>query len=388
MKNYLILLILLMSISFVSALDIDLKESYPKSQTIILEVKGSVLGGLTKESIELRRGNVLVPIDYGLEKIGEKYFLWFITQSLENNYSLIIKNVSTTLNGKKTELTIIKNFTTINAYPDYYLKPGAVLSKEDFEIFIFLNKDEEQKILIAFPFEREITLKPGENILKFSIDDFEDSSLNNLKIGEYTIPVSIIGKIEKKNALNHVRFFPYIIEDVIFIEDRGPVSFALVNSGEIPLNLSLNFNQDAFELYPQQYFIIEPNNTLFFNLTLKESYLKEKEELNEIISVNLNNNSISTLPIKIKFTNNQSAVSRSPLNLDDSIFRYCSQLEGKICSTEEICDGEIKDTREGSCCVGECKLPEETSYSWIGYLIAGIIILIIAIIYSRYKKAH
>ena len=59
---------------------------------------------------------------------------------------------------------------------------------------------------------------------------------------------------------------------------------------------------------------------------------------------------------------------------------------GEKCEDNENCDGEIVSSLDGSCCIGECKEENQTSYAWI----IGVIILVIVVtlVYYFYSKAR
>ena len=71
---------------------------------------------------------------------------------------------------------------------------------------------------------------------------------------------------------------------------------------------------------------------------------------------------------------------------DNNNLKYCTDLSGVLCSKNDVCSGDNVDSRDGTCCIGTCKLPEPASLAWIGYLLVGIILLVVAIMWLKYKK--
>ena len=72
-----------------------------------------------------------------------------------------------------------------------------------------------------------------------------------------------------------------------------------------------------------------------------------------------------------------------------SFLSKCSEIPGTICSagSGEICEGTEISTSDGLCCTGICvNKGSPTGRRWIGYLIAGIVILIILLIFVKYKN--
>lgn len=182
----------------VSAISSDLKESYSPGETAITEIYGNILEPITKEMIEFRRGHILVPFDYDVGKINQNYYLWFITPETQLNYTLIIKNITTTVSGKLQKINYEKNFSTSGSLNDYSVKPGLIITEKDFEIKVQLNDDANKIIEGKFLESSEITLRPGENILKFSITGINETSSFNMTLGKYSIPVYV--KVNKTSA--------------------------------------------------------------------------------------------------------------------------------------------------------------------------------------------
>ncbi len=62
----------------------------------------------------------------------------------------------------------------------------------------------------------------------------------------------------------------------------------------------------------------------------------------------------------------------------------CEQLNGTLCKANEKCEGSLKSSREGSCCVGKCKKKSKALFGVI-FILIGIIILTAAIIVLKRK---
>jgi len=70
--------------------------------------------------------------------------------------------------------------------------------------------------------------------------------------------------------------------------------------------------------------------------------------------------------------------------------RPCSELAGSFCSNEEVCSGQNIVSLDGSCCVsGVCEEPSEGGgfKAWIGWAIAFVIVIVLVVVYKKYKKA-
>ncbi|MEM4259504.1 MAG: hypothetical protein QXS38_01960 [Candidatus Pacearchaeota archaeon] len=183
--------IMICSIHAVSAISTTIKDSYAQGETIIAEISGDILEPISSSNVEFRRGHILVPFDFELSKIGEKYYLWAITPESEMNYSIVIKDITTFVLGKIQRIDYQKNFSVSGNLSDYSVKPGFISTGKDFEIEVRLNEDSEKKINIEFLGEKEIILKPGLNILKFYIYNVNKTGFYNLTIGKYVLPTYI-----------------------------------------------------------------------------------------------------------------------------------------------------------------------------------------------------
>ena len=130
-----------LSISSVTAISTDLKSSYEKGETIIIEIKGNILEPITNSQIEFLRGHVAIPLEYESKKLSGKYYLWAIAPQQENNYTLLIKDITTTVAGRTEKIDFVQNFSVSQNSTDYFVKPGIVLAQKDFSIDIYLNED-------------------------------------------------------------------------------------------------------------------------------------------------------------------------------------------------------------------------------------------------------
>ena len=64
----------------------------------------------------------------------------------------------------------------------------------------------------------------------------------------------------------------------------------------------------------------------------------------------------------------------------------CEDINGKLCKTDEKCEGQTGFAKAIVCCLGECVLkPASSSKSWIGGII--ILVLLLAGVYWFYKKS-
>src|SRR3989344_2841966 len=93
-----------------SALSSNLKQTYLPSETAIGKISGSVLEPISERQIKVKRGNQDVGVEYGLKKIGGNYFVWFISPVTKENYTFIIEDVITTVNGVPKVMDYVHEF--------------------------------------------------------------------------------------------------------------------------------------------------------------------------------------------------------------------------------------------------------------------------------------
>ncbi len=393
MKRVVVLLFVSLFISCflingVLAISTTMKDVYEPSETIIIEIKGNILGSIPKENVEFKRNNVAVPFDYDLIKIGGRYYLWAIPPENENSYTLIIRSIATTVSGKLQEIDYYQNFSVKGNLTDYNIKPGIVSTNHDFEIIVNLNQDEDKTISVDFPISGETLLKPGQNTLKFDVDNVPETSIIDIHLGKYTIPVYIIvNESNKKARVDELRFSPRIIESRILITDKNRhYPFIITNAGEKEIrDVTLEYDDELFIVGPNTKFNIAAGKNVYLNLSLKNI---PKDNIKKSIYAKYGNNSIEML-VDITQTENieeaETPYLESSYN-ETSLF-YCAELSGAQCSASETCSGNIVSSINGACCVGKCQVSEESSsYAWIGYLLAGIVIVGGLILWLRYKK--
>ena len=387
MIKYLFLIIIFATLSVnVLAIETEIKESYQPGETIIAEIKGNILGPITKENVEFKRGHVMVSsFEYDVKRLGEKYFLWAVSPSdfgLKNNYTLVIKDILTDSTGILEKITFQRNFSVEGNLTEYNVKPGLISTKEDFEIQVYLYGNNDKKINLDFPNKREISLKPEKNTIRFSIDNFSISGLTNITIGKYLIPVYIIKNDSWKKADSEktLKFIPDKIEGIELISEKPRAySFTIANNaGKKIENIILQYDKNIFSISSNQKFNLEKDEKKHFNFSIKDG----KDNVNELIYLKYENVSFE-LPVKIEFTKNASEILRRS-NLSKSNYK-CEELGGKICSEKEACSEQYKESADGKCCLEKCIKIKENSKAWIGYLIAGIVLLSLIYLYMKYK---
>nr|AQS33459.1 hypothetical protein [uncultured archaeon] len=388
-----------------SALSMNFKESYKPSETIIGKLEGNVLKGITAEQIEVKRqGYIDVGVDYGVRKLGESYYVWLIAPTLEDNYTLFIYDVATTVGGYPEVIDFNVSFAVSGSKISYNVKPGVIFAGDDFNLEVFLFEDSDKMINVDFPSAREVNLKPGKNIVSFNVDSSGELRLVDVSVGDYVLPAYV--KVDEEVVINDtddipddeeppviipggivsLKFVPSRIEKVIFIEEEPKnYRFGVFNDGEDLIGeVTFVYNRQIFELGEINGSIM-PNSTAYVNFTL----VNTSAPIREVVEVRYGEAN-DYLLIKIDFTENESE-SRTDY-IDDSEgeenLYSCAELDGIVCTADEVCQGDETESADGFCCLGSCGEPSSGgSKAWIGWLILGIVVVLLVIVWVKYRKS-
>ena len=379
-------LFLILSISFVSAISTTLKENYDKKENIIIEVKGNILSPINVEDIEFKRKNVGVPLDYGVLNLEDKHFIWAIAPDKNETYTLLINNLETTVNGQNSMINYTQNFNVLENLTDYSIKPGIITAKGDFEVEINSYLDNEISILVNFPYENNLIIKPGNNKFTFLTNTIKEDLFTSIRIGKYSVPLNL--DIDDKNTITKkkgIYFEPVSIKRDVSLGDRPVYLIKVRNTDDKAYqNIKIKYDKEIFFITPDQSFNLDKQEIFNFNLTFKKAVDKNIKNQVEIIF----DNSSVILPVEITLSENV-----IPINTNNSEgFQYfCSELAGVKCISGESCSGEEKEGLDGLCCLGVCQavaVEEEGNTSEIiGYVLALGIFLILGYLIYRFKKA-
>lgn len=364
----------------VSALSLDAKTEYQPRETLIAEIQGTVLEPITADKIELvRNGYLQVPVEYGIQKLGEQYFIYMVMPQASNNYTLIIHNVSTTLNGQTTSLDIRHNLTVNGSTIPYFIKPGFALLANKTTFTLTVTGDQSIPVRVGGPIDRNYTLRSGDNSIV--VENIFPPGFNRLQIGAYTIPIYALSQ---ESILNRkITFFPHSIEAVMLRGRENTIPFRIVNDFDAPLtDIVIIYDDSFFSVSPSKIAVLKANESLDINLTIKS----KSASFSDRIFIEYGDENYE-LPIRIDYTERNDSVMIPYLNnYSQGQGKYCSELKGAFCSTGYSCTGQLIAARDGTCCVGVCNAPSETSYAWAGYLIGLIIAIVLIIIGARYLK--
>lgn len=389
MKLYLILMVFIL-VPGAFGISSDMKEVYQPGETMIAQIYGEILEPILPEDVKfLRDSHIEVPFDYDLKKINGAYYIYAIMPliQLEENeskeYSMLIEDVSTTVNGQQQEVDFEQIFKVSGAFADYTVNPGIIVSSDDFEIEITLNKDVSEVIQVDFPIDREIILRPGKNSIRFDVKDIS-GGLYEANIGTYKVPVYINKEIKDIPPL--IAFDPFEIDSRIVTGVEAKYSFSIKNNGEERIEeFSVVYNKDIISISPDFPDYFEPGKLYEFEAVL----IEESKEVEEFVIIQYGNESYQ-LPIRVEYIEEEEQIIIPNESGVIEVGYYCSELNGKKCSSSEICSGESVISRDvKECCLSACTASKEgTELAWVGWALGVTLVLILGFVGWKYYKTN
>jgi len=395
MKITAALIFLLLLTPLISAIEFEMEDEFSQGETLMAKVSGNFLLPLQEENVVFYRGHVKIPVDYGIKKIDEEYYIYAVLFGKEpTNYSLILENIRYLKGGEVSEEDAVKNFIITNQTADFSINPGfasesefsiEVQNLQDSDITINVKTKGDSEVIETYV--EEVTLKSGEKEkLEFLFESSEPafriielSTVNLL----YEIPVVIPATIQEEATL---KFEP---SDLVFstsTDEEITRTIFLYNLREEDLtNITLDLSSSLLpyvNLSQTSIAQIDANSNVQIELTF---FSEEEFELEGHIKATCEGE-ISYSEITAKFLEDYVV---SELDSYEYTTKTCAEMNYPICGSNEECNGDIIYAKDNVCCIGVCK---EKAKAPIGRIIA--IILIIALIgggiwfyKTKYKKA-
>ncbi|MCA9485959.1 MAG: hypothetical protein KC506_03895, partial [Nanoarchaeota archaeon] len=182
----------------------------------------------------------------------------------------------------------------------------------------------------------------------------------------------------------YFEFVPGEMDLVVLVGSERPVySFTLRNKGKSKIdNLRLEYNKVKFKVTPEENISIGANESFSFSLEVLQDVRGQSQGAIVASSGDYN----EYMLVKFRGTENSEEVSTNYVGGDEGY--KCIELGGLECGSGETCSSSLVSSIDtNSCCTGTCVEPEGSgSKSWIGYLIAGIIVLAGIILFLKYRK--
>lgn len=393
MRKEIIILILLLILPLVSAVNLNIKDSYKPGETLLGTVEGNFLVQLTQENFYFYSDRSQIPLIFDLAKIQDKYYFYALLPVEERNYSLVIKDASFFENGKEQHQDIEKNFSVKGNVSDFSVYPGFLIMRNDSSVYAeslnsplivsakFLNSSQSVNVPIAQ--KKKIIFSPA-GVSEFSVSAIELSALST----KYSIPVAIIPAANpaKENITETKKFRFSRSEYSLSVHERNTTNsyILLENLGETPItNITLHISdiEDILSITPDYISEIKEMGQARINLTITANTVKTYMGIITAYSGNYSTEVLLTINSLYK---NETLPLPTPPTPSEK--QTCSEMLGILCSSGESCSGTSVLAFDGACCTsGECQKKK----SYLGTIIGIVILLIVAAgLFYLYKKTR
>ncbi len=389
-KRITFILIIFLLLPITLAVETNLKKEYRPGETLITEISGNFIKPIQEKDIMFYSGRLYVPMIYDLTKIKDKYYLYAILPNKERNYTLIIKNAKYFEKGEEKQEDLKFNFSVKGEIANFNIRPGFIITNEDFSITltnlnnlieiqaVFLNQTKEVELYSGQ--EKKIFFNIGN---KTSFEELKISSGNM----SYIVPVMIFSNGTKIKKINTLKFLVSSLNLTVLKETKFEYEVELANLGQENIsNVSLISELEGIKIEPSEIPLMFGGEVKKLNLTI---FLEQ--EINKTTITASYENFSSNLTIYFNFFENKSEFKEVISNQSVNIYEEgtCESLGGRKCEEDYECEGTVKITEEGLCCLGECK-KEGGGGGGGKFFLALIIIIIIALIlffvFKRFKK--
>jgi hypothetical protein len=401
-KLFLLIFLILLSFQFVSAVEVTMKESFQQGETILAKVSGNFLTSITRENVFFYKEFFKIPIDYTLEKISGEYYIYALSYGKSpGNYSLSIEGVRYMSGAEAVEDDIVKNFTITNETAPFSVNPGAVMASEDFYVEVRNLKEKQitvnvkaetsssaRDILVSSEGvtakEMPISIKSGEVKKVYFILGTGNPSLQNIGFSfenfSYSLPVYISTSLEE--TAETITFEPSELILSLPTDTITKRAIYIYNTGSSEIkNISLSLSGDAIAFTTLTQTSIDKISA-GSNFPIELSFFSPGEtEISGILKADINGEKILYSQISLKFLDNY-----VPVNESSQSDKTCAELNGRICSSDEVCSQMTIYAKDNVCCPGVCETAKKSSSG----VIIGILIFVVLIIGGIwfYKKKY
>jgi hypothetical protein len=170
-----------------AALSTDLKSTYSAKETMIIKITGNIVQPIDASQVIFKRNNIFVPLEYDVGRVGEQWYVWAIAPQTSANYSFSLQNIVTSSGSGVKNENYQKNFSVSQNMSSYNVKPGFIISDEDFPVTIEVFSETINSLSTNFPSSQEFNVEYGQNTVMFPIGSKTTGSYT-VQIGTYSIP--------------------------------------------------------------------------------------------------------------------------------------------------------------------------------------------------------
>ncbi len=422
-KNVLFLLLMVLSLlPSLSAVEFSAKENFQQGETFVAKISGNFYQPISPSDITFFRGHTRISLVPSVQKIDNDFYISAqLFGKIPDNYSIVVSKAQYYNGPELVESDLSKNFTITTELADFTITPAFVLTKNDFFIQVQNLKDAQITIiskiinssassgsgtffdslfgigsLTADENTTETIVKSGEiKKINFQKNNFLPFSLQILELSandtSYQIPVyitsgdSVSGNGTSISGSENLQFELPELNISMSLDSKTTRSIYLANLGDSDLReieISLSDSLKPYVVFSSDNVSLNGNSSKkidfqFFsdgNEQMIEGQIKAKTQ----------NDFYAYIPVNLVFAKDAKFSS----NNSDVTIPLCSELNGIVCSQGDSCAGDSEVARDGVCCLAACETPKPNlSWKIIGWIVVGIISIILILLFFRYKNA-
>jgi hypothetical protein len=409
MKKFIFLfLAIFLILPVVSAIEFNVNGNYSQGETIIAVASGNFVTSITKSNAFFYEGHVRIPIEYDVAKMNNDYYIYAsLVGKSQGNYSISIENVKYMKGNVVSEDNIVRNFSITNETAAFSIKPGFVSATGDF--YIEAQNLLDNKITVAIDTAsnntgRDILITDsGSKTSSLSLNSGEIKKIN-FKLGTGNASLEQIslksGNISYSVPVSVPEYSPYVPSYVVSLEPSSLVSsiptniaakrtIFIYNTGDKEVkNITLSLSDEISPFVNlSKYYIdrIAPNDNLAIELSI---FSAGETEVEGTLKADVNGEKMLYSSIALKFLNDYIPTNETEASSE----KTCAQLQGAVCTGEQVCSVESVYAKDNVCCLGTCSKPGSSGGSSAGKIIAIIIAVIIVgglawFYFKKFKKA-
>jgi len=398
MKRGLIFLALVLLVfPIISAVDVELNPSYDQGETLAAKISGNFVDQPTTNSVSFYRGHVKIPMTFGLEKIGDDFYVYaLLLDKEEGEYSLRIDGVRYYKATEIVEEEIRQNFSISSQVFPFSVNPGFIATDEDFSVSVKNLQDSNLVVSVekssGIDGPDSVELKTGEEkSLNFEIlnQNVLDEITFTLENESFVFQLFNSSKVSTQEVEDQeIELRPKFLEVSMATDSQGKRILHLNNLGEESIEIILLSVSEILDSYITLSTYEVENLKANSSEKIEVSIISDLEEatiegLIFATSENVTTSSSLVLSFVKDFipVDGQTEETRSG--------NTCSEVGGEICGENFECSEDVFYASDDVCCLGSCveKDSEGSGGKLTGWLLILIILILVWLFYKfKYKK--
>ncbi|MEX0920176.1 MAG: hypothetical protein WDZ69_01170 [Candidatus Pacearchaeota archaeon] len=392
-------------------------DEFDQGETLIAEISGNFIDQITHDNVHFFEDHVGIPMIHDVKKIEESFFIYAqLKDKSAGNYSFVISDVRYMLGAETTDEDIVVPFKITENTADFYVSPGFITTRDDFDLeFQNLKSDRitisiEHSDLLESQNSLELISGEIEEINFQRTEKSQDSEYHFEKITlssgdtSYEVPVLLEpfdGAVDEEQETEDpeeteekldFRFEPNSANVSIATESDSKRIIYLLNTGEDLIeNISISVSpslDDYVNVSPSEILMLSEGSRQKIEISIISG--EDEESLEGKINA-LSKNLTTSFTFNLDFVIDFIPEDEEENETGTEIITTCEQLGGNICGSGESCTGETTSAKDGTCCLEPaiCEEDEESNTGRIvGWSIVIVVIILLAWFFLKYKKAR